>query len=116
MKLIDRLKQYSAKVNYSADALKAQAAAVDMAALEKQVERLSARVIVLGHAFDVMHDGTHPHPFAAFLHAFECQMPDELNTDVEFCTLIDIWARMCKVGPTPIQMHGHPVDFDKKQE
>lgn len=105
MSVREVLKRISSGVNYNAPRLVEQTEAVDMDRIEKRIEAMANRAIVLAHAFDVMRDKSHPHPMDAFLHAYECQGTDEMQKDdEEFCKLLDVWARLCRESATPLEL------------
>jgi len=85
--------------DYSAPALRAQTADVNLDELEKLVRTAQKRLSVLSHAYDCMRDGTHPHPMQALLHSVECPAlleDSEPLSDHEFFALMKAWGIMCE--------------------
>lgn len=89
----------NAAADYSNEALRSQAAQVDVDALEAIVEKTASRAIVLAHALDVLKDGGDiQHPMQAFLHAAECPATGVTLTDSEFFACLAIWGRWCEAA------------------
>lgn len=83
--------------DYSSERLSEQASAIDLAALERIVERTVSRAIVMAHAFDVLKDEG-MHPMQAFLHAAECPTTGVTLDDTEFYACLGIWGRWCEAA------------------
>lgn len=101
MNLRALLSELTKDINWSDAALQQQIRDVKMDEVEVKIERMVSRAAILAHAFDVMKDGSFPHPLHAFVHATEC---DSCNfkplEDSEYFYLLDVWARLVNVKPT----------------
>lgn len=92
------LLETSARCDYAGnEGLRAQAAVINRAELEKVISRMQTRALVLTHAFEVFDAGVCLHPMQAFLHASECiTAPDGSRlTDSEFYHLLGTWGKLC---------------------
>ena len=96
------LEEANARMDYSKPIFQAQIAAVDMVRLHADLDRLALRALVLTHAFEVMHAGSHPHPMQAFMHAVDCEGP---ISDTEFFAVLRVWAKLCQ-SPEPVVVGG----------
>lgn len=96
------LTQLAARTDYNSAEIKQQIAQIDLPALHGRVERMVDRATIIAHAFDVMEQGVHPHPLAAFIHSIECMGNDV--TDKEFQHLLTLWSRVVSECLKPEEM------------
>lgn len=84
------------RADFSTPELRKQADAIDMHQLDHLITRMATRAALLLHAYEVMEDGTHPHPIGAFMHATECVSINETPlSDSEFYSLLTVWGKLC---------------------
>lgn len=101
-RLRSMLTQLAARTDYNSAEIQQQIAQIDLSALHDRVERMVDRASIIAHAFDVMNQGAHPHPLAAFIHSIECMGND--TTDKEFQHLLTLWSRVVSGCLKPEEM------------
>lgn len=96
------LTEVASRVDNDSPAIQQQIEQIDLTALRTRVERMIDRATIIAHAFDVMEQGVHRHPLAAFIHSVDCMGGE--TTDKEFQHLLTLWSRVVSECLKPEEM------------